>query len=147
MQLRVIQFSHHNQQNVLPLITPLCTLLCGHFSVKSGLPCSTQMLLIQFTAYSESTFLEIMLIRIISPLPLKCSWLGAFNQLLARATLGFLKFSWWNGTMPLSSQRACLMDHTNTKEGLWNSNLSGFITFNNDCNFPEAFSSLENYVP
>lgn len=53
MQLRVIQFSHHNQQNVLPLITPLCTLLCGYFSVKSGLPCSTQMLLTQFTAYSE----------------------------------------------------------------------------------------------
>lgn len=71
MQLRVIQFSHHNQQNVLPLITPLRTLLCGHFSVKFGLPCNIQMLLTQFTAYSESTFLEI--IRIISPLTLKSS--------------------------------------------------------------------------
>lgn len=25
--------------------------------------------------------------------------------------------------------------------------MSGFITFNNDCNFPEVFCSLENYVP
>lgn len=147
MQLRVIQFSHHNQQNVLPLITPLCTLLCGHFSVKFSLPCNTQMLLTQFTAYLETTFLEIMLIRIISSLTLRSSWLGAFNQLLARVTSEFLKFLWGNGTTPFSSQRACLMDHANLREGLWNSNLSGFITFNNDSNFPEVFCSLVNYVP
>lgn len=146
-QLRVTRFSLHNQQSLLPFIFPLLSLLCGHFSVKPAHPCNTPTLLTQFAAYSESASLKIMLISIISPLPLRSSWLGAFNQLLARVTSGFLRFSWWNGTTPLSRLGACLMHHADLKEGLWNSHLSGFITFDNDWNFPEACCSPENYLP
>lgn len=50
--------------------------------------------------------------------------IGCFQSAVShRVTSGFLQFLWWNGTMPFSSQRACLMDHTNLKEGLWNSNI------------------------